>query len=299
MKKLFAVLVLCILCITGCGKEKSDEKITIRVPQGTPLVACGGLLDKDYVEFDIVSGPTLLQEGLTKGEIDVIIAPINVGTKLYINGGSKYKLDSVIVSDNNYIVTKNGELNSINDLSGKDIIAYGQASTPGVTLSTALQVSEVTANVTYESSVALAVAGLTESNYALVAEPELTKLKADYPSLKVLDLGDVIGFDIPQAGVFVNPKSNTKLVSKFLKALEANITSLNSAPAVYADKVVELHAFFETMTVEVITNSIPRSNINYLKASENVTFLNSFYSLLNNYNSNILGGNTPNEDFYY
>ena len=55
--------------------------------------------------------------------------------------------------------------------------------------------------------------------------------------------------------------------------------------------------FWKTRTT-TIEHSIPRSNINYLAASENINICEDFFKMLNEYNPNLLGGLIPDQEFY-
>lgn len=139
--RLLSVLFLTTMILGGCNPVESStiestsiEEITpidIILPQGTPLIAVGNLLDNPNYNFEIVSGPDSLTAAMTAKTHDIVIAPITAGAKLYIKNASTYLLDSVITTNNTYIISKgDNTLNSIADLEGKDIIGYSQGNTP-------------------------------------------------------------------------------------------------------------------------------------------------------------------------
>ena len=73
MKKILSSIIVMIVCalFIGC-KKNPKEKIRVLLPQGTPLVAVGNLLDDEMFSFDIVNGQDPLIEAFTKGEYDLL-----------------------------------------------------------------------------------------------------------------------------------------------------------------------------------------------------------------------------------
>lgn len=319
MKKthyIFGMLLCSLTILVGCNSLEStfDESsqtstvennnvIDIIMPQGTPLVGVGKLLDNPDYDFEIVSGPDALTAALTAKTHDIVIAPLTAGAKLFIKNASTYLLDSVITTNNTYIVSKNDNtLNSVSDLNGKEIIGYSQGNTPGIILEAALNHAGIdfTDKITYVTSVTEAIAQFTQgAEYIMCAEPQITKLKASNSNLHVLDLSAELDSDfIPQAAIFVNPESPYQdEIDNFIADVSSNITYLNAYPLIYASEIVSKNAFFSTLSEATIAASIPNSNIEYYKAKDNISVLSEYYSLLNEYNTNLLGG-VPSETFY-
>jgi hypothetical protein len=125
--------------------------------------------------------------------------------------------------------------------------------------------------------------GNTESKYALMSEPEISKLVLnDKINVKTLDLCEELGEDLAQACVYINPQSaNQKEIEKVLDLIKENVESLNNNPSDYATKIVELDRRFEAMGKEVIERSIPLTNIVFKIASENKEDITSILSILN------------------
>ena len=295
------VLLFMILSLAGCTKEEGYIKVI--VPNGTPLIAISGV-ESDNMIIENVSGPSLLTAAMTAKTHDIIIAPITTGVKLYNREASDYKLDSIITFSNLYLVSKN-ELTDINDLENQKIIGYGQGTTPSIILEKALQ--DVNAEITYVSSVSDAVSFLVnetdEYDYILTAEPTLSVLiHQKNLKLNILDLGEVVENDlpiIPQAGIFVNPDSKyLDEIKEYINEIKNNIASLNNDPKGYAAKIVDKNDWLRQMSADIIEQSIPKSNIDYIKAKDNQEQLHIFYQYLNSINYDILNGDVD-ENFYY
>jgi NitT/TauT family transport system substrate-binding protein len=299
------------LTLVGCT-NKDNKDITILVPNGIPLIALGDLVEE--YKIDTVVGPELLTAGLISKSHDIIIAPLNLGAKLYLNNSSSYKLAAIITFGNTYLVSrKTTPLQSINDIDDEEILAYGRNAVPDIILKKAINNLNINVQINYQNGIdeiiPLFVANPNNPNdyldttpkYILAAEPYITKLELDYKmELNILDLQTVLKQNqIPQAAIFINPESNHYDSLKYvLREIENNIQYLNNNPKKYANKIISKHQYFEKLGTTTIEHSIPRSNINYLAASENINICEDFFKMLNEYNPNLLGGLIPDQEFY-
>ena len=301
MKKffIFMFLIITTLSLASCGNVKVENEVKIITPYGTPYLALGGLLDEENVKIDAVNGADGLKTALVKGEYDVVVAPINLGAQLFNKGNSKYVIEAVITMNNAYIVTENtNKLDSIKDLEGQNVLGFGQTGIPGSVLKTLytnndldqslIDFSQASSSAVYS----LFAGGSTNAKYALMSEPEISKLVLnDKKEVKSLDLTKELGVDVPQACIYVNPNSEKQNdIDNLLKLIENNIKSLNKNPSKYADEVIALDRTFEAMTKEVIVRSIPLTNIVYKEASNFKTEINNILT--------ILGVPNPSEEFY-
>lgn len=278
MKKL--VFILVIFSLIGCMdliqppvNNEPIGKVSIISPLGIPYLAVAPLKANPNIQMENVSGTENLQAALVGKTYDIVIAPINLGAKLYNAGKSSYKLVAPITYNNSYIVARSHlPLASIDDLIGQKVIAFGEMGIPGSVLkkiytdNSKLDIANV--DYTLKSSANVYASFLGEGNndsYALMSEPEISKLKVIKKiDVKTLDLCSVLGANVPQAAVFVNPDSNLKDVDAVLKIIEDNIKSLNDNPTSYADKVLAIDEhFFSSIGREVIIDMIPNASIKY------------------------------------
>ncbi len=297
-KKILILLIsIFVLLLSGCKKE---EEISVILPNGTPLIAIAGV-SNDNVNYENIGNTFLLTAAFTSKSHDIIIAPINVGAKLYNTNSSVYKLDSIITFSNIYLVSKN-KLDRVSDLEGKKIAAYGANLTPGIMLEKVLE--GINCEVNYYTGASEVVAFLVNDSVdcILTAEPTLSNLiiskKLD---LNILDVSKLLEDDIPlipQAGIFVNPDSKNKdEISKYITQIKENIEYLNTSPSDYSKKIVNINEWLTLLSEEIIKESIPKSNINYIKAIDYKSELKVFYDFLNSVNQEILSGDID-EEFY-
>ena len=311
MKKILSIvfILLFVFTLASCNEKGNNNsglvgptnEIKIILPNGTPYVALGGLLGTDNISIEAVQGPANLKTALVSGSHDIVIAPVNIGASQYVGGFSKYKLAAVVTMNNAYIVTKEeNNLTGLSDLVGQKVAAFGQAGIPGSLLTKLyndnenLDINNVSFTLQSSSAVYSAfVGGSLEEKYVLMSEPEISRMIIENNfKVKKLDLCSLLGIDVAQACVFVNPESaNQDDISKVLGLIKENIQNLNENPTAYVEKIITLDRNFGGTGKEVLINSIPTSNIVYKETSEAKTIVEAILTILN------IGA--PNEEFYY
>ena len=153
-------------CSSSTPKEETVEPVSILCPTGAPALSIQGAADLEDVSIEYVDGSDLLTSELAKedGEYDIIVAPTNLGAKVYSESES-YNLDAVLTWGNLYLVGPEGI-----DLKTASIAAFGQNAVPGLVFN---QVEEEGLNVTWYSSAAEAQQALLtgQQQVALLAQP--------------------------------------------------------------------------------------------------------------------------------
>ena len=303
MKKFLLLLVLIVLGFTFSCKKEEVKPVKVILPSGTPLMAVAGLKDNSKFEFTVVNGQEPLQAAFLEGEYDLIIAPFNLGAKLFLAGTSKYKIDSIITTNNTYIISYE-EIKDINDLQGKKIMTYGTGSSPWLAykaLNDKYNLGLVDVPQASASDVATQFANKsTDADVFLSAEPNITTLKEKKKlEFYTIDVSSYLSEEVDyflQACLFV--KEDSSVDAKTLKLIEENIKSMNSKPSEYAEKVENSFDFFKTLGKDVITKAIPNCNIVYLKAKDNKAIIDKFCNLLNKYSTKVLNGQLMSDEFY-
>lgn len=317
MKKILLFILLILLVLSGCNK-KNSEVINILTPEGIPAIALGGLFDDENYNFKTVAGSDLLSGELIKGEYDIVVAPIILGAQLYAKESlDKYQLQAIITLGNSYLVCKKeNKIESLKELEGKKIAAYGKNTAPDIVLKEALKVGGVDlekVDIVYENSVqdVLTNRFLTDDSidYILSAEPIITRMKTKLANkvgeIEAIDLQEALKEKmemIPQAGIFVNKDLDQNTLNKFKEDLGENVIELNENPSNYATSLVNLTSenkrIFESIGVDVIEASVPGSMIVYKDAYNNKDVLDKYFEMINDGNLNILNGAKINENFY-
>ena len=307
------MLLFSITLLTSCGGDKPDSTddhvYSFLAPSGTPSLALATLFDNNpQVDFEIVGGANPLVAALTSGSHDFVVAPVNVGAKLYASN-QKYKLVKTIVWGNFYIASLS-EITSINDLEGKTITAFSQNSSPDIMLKAVLDAYGLTDKVTIEYVDAVTTANSMmmsgQAEIIVSAEPSISVLK-NKKNVYTIDLQSEWnklsgGSSFPQAGIFVNTellaedkKANTMaFIDKVLSKVEDY-----KNPSVLAASAVKIDTSFETVGAANLEKAIPNCWISLKELDEEKEAIKYYAEKLIALGLGAqIGGSVPSEAFY-
>lgn len=312
--KLFSVslfLVFVTVLLASC--QKDDKKYSIMTPAGAPAFS-QLYLEKNSDKYDVttISGPDNIPSHFNEGEFDVILAPTNIGMKLYNiakeqNKNFAYELAANVVFGNNYIVSK--ENLALEDLAGKKIYAYGKNATPGITLRYILEKNNIV-----PESIEYLPGGIDAQNkflqdtdiIALIPEPALSGAEAQLSKrgitinrISVLDEynkanNTTEGF--PQASLFVKKTLKDSEKDAILKDIKKSIEKLNSDPEGSADIANNLGY---QQPKAVIVNAIPHMNIKFVSGNDCKLAVENYFNIIIEVNPNLIGTTLPDANFYY
>lgn len=308
MKKFVFLLLFLVVVLSACNNVE-ETHIKIIAPNGSPS------LSQVYIEYhspeienltyeiDIVNGAEPLVAAFGSESHDIIFAPTNLGAKM-IDTGVPYRFAATINWGNLYLASKLS-LTTLGDLEGKEIIAFGQNSTPDIILRTLLNnySFDEAPTIRYVDSVQTALAELLQdsSKIVLLAEPVLSVGQLNLGELNIIDLqtewesltGDP---SYPQAGVFVHNDLSDDIVESYLNQLEFGINYLIENPDSIAAYAVSLEYPFPE---PVLRSAIPRSNIRYTSASDSREALETYFGFILELEGSLINNKLPNDDFYY
>ena len=311
MKKILFVCVLFLFVFSVLGCETDDEQsLNIIVPAGSPSLAQTYFQHErpelDGVEYnvDVVSGPEPLGAAFGSESHDIIFAPTNLGAHLINSGDVPYKFAAAVTWGNFYLVS--GEpLDTMEDLDGKDITAFGRNSTPDIILQSPLNEYDFEEEpvIQYVSSVQVALGELKADSekIVLLAEPVLSVGQMDMDNLQILDLQDewekyTGKSSYPQAGIFVKDSLSTDLVEAYLALIEESVQMAIDDPALIAEYAETLDYGFPRPVLE---NAIPRSHIRYSSAEEAREDLEFFFERILELNPDLIRNHLPDDEFYF
>lgn len=294
MKKLSTLLLLSSLTLSACGK---DARLSLLVPSGAPFLSVAGVLDD--LNYEVTIGPDLLPVALSKGEKSLIIAPLNVGAKLYNSKISDYQLAAMLGWGNLHLLSRY-QVTNIDDLEGKEILSFAEHSTPGIMLD--LATKDLDVSITYYKSVSDVGGSFLSKqvDYVLLSEPILSKIIASSDeTCYTFSLQNVPHLPtIAQFGLFSHPQIDKETLNEFLDDLEANIVSLNRDPASYAQANLNKDIQLSELGLEVITNAIPNSDLEFVRSQEAKDRVNQFLDYLVEVDVNLIGAHSVDEKFY-
>lgn len=266
----------------------TSSSLSILAPYGAPALSLIPAF-KTGCQITTVDGADPLQAAFVNPspEYDVIIAPTNLGMKLYQAGKSEYELLSVVTWGNLYIVADSDDALQKQG----EFAAFGEQAVSGLVFNS--EYTSITPNITWYNSVTEAQAALLagKANAALLAEPAATatiaKAKEAGKELKIIaDLQANFngGEGYPQAGMFVRKSSYEADPGKFEDLAASMATYFDNLPD---DDTTQLKADIDSIgtetlgipSSEIVTKVWKRMNIRIIAAGSVQDKITSFLSL--------------------
>lgn len=302
---LLGIMALITLVLVGCSNQnkKDDYKLKVSAPGGAPAIAISELAttyQNDY-EIDFGLGADALQPLFVNKSKDVIIAPINLGAKLYTKN-AEYKLAAVLTWGNLFFASQKEDftLSSMND---SDVFFFGEGTVNDVVVKYVLKEKNIVPkSITYLASTAATQEKLltNSDSIVLIAEPSLSVAKTNNAGIKSISVQELYkevsgNNEFPQAGCFVSTKTINEhkgVVNEFLKRLEVSASKCATDTETVAGYAEALELGGKKA---ILTKAIPNCNINFVKAKNAKAQLEFAVSI----NSALFGGSNPVEEFYY
>ena len=299
------VVLFSMLFITGCIDD-SSKKVSVIVPTGTPSLGIANVLnDKTLVDANIVSGSDPLIAAFTNASYDVVVAPVNLGAKLYnANENFSYILYKTIVWGNYYLVS-NEEIATLESLEGKTVLVFGKNSTPDVVLRTLISAKNINVNLEYVDDVATANSYLLSGKADIIvsAEPSLTKMSAN-KNFYTLDLQNqwqqlTGSYSLPQAGIFIKKDSkDEKYLKTVLDKMIESVQMAQTKPNVLIASAVSVDENLAKIGEETLQKAIGNCNLRVEETDkEAIEFY--FSQVIQLGIGATVGGKLPDEAFYY
>lgn len=337
MKRLSLILVsvLVMSLFIGCSNNQINEKDPIAgdetenagEPNEPVNVAIAGLKgptsigmiklidekalnsDEYNVEYFAEGAPDALTGKIINGDIQISSVPINLASVLYNKTQGAVQIMALNTIGNLYIVGTE-EISSINELEGKTLGMSGKGSTPDYALNYILAQNNLTDKVELDYAMdhaTLAQAVIAEdTKVALLPQPFVTQATMKNSNAKILiDLNEEWKkatnneSELITGAIIVNKKfaeNNKEFITEFLKQYEESVNWVNENPA-DASVLVEKNEIMPSATL--VEKAIPYCGITFKLASDEKHNIESFMKILNDSNPASIGGNMPDEDFYY
>ena len=324
VKKILAVALALVMCFAlgACNKGSNDgtakdaDKIRVAVIQGPTGVGMASLMEQDATaateydyEFNLLTGPDQTVAMLKNKEVDIAAMPTNLAANFNAKGG-----DITVLAVNTlgvlYIADTTGQVTDIQSLRGKTIYSTGQGANPEYILNYVLEKNGLDpkedVNIVFlaENTELAAKINAGEAQIALVPEPLLTTVMTKNANVKVaLSMteewtkaggeGQLMMGCVAVRNEFLENSPNA--VASFMKAYEASIKACEDV-----DAVAELCAKHKIIAAAgVAKKAIPRCNIVFITGSDMKTKLSGYLNVLYTANPKAIGGQLPNDAFYY
>lgn len=299
----------------------SKEAIEVKVGslKGATSLGLLNLMDKsknkqavgDY-EFSIATAADEILPRMIKGELDIALIPANAAANLYQKSNKAIQVIDINTLGVLYVVTGDESIQSVEDLKGKTIYSTGKGVTPEAAIMSVLEGSGLSADdytVEFKSEATEVVALLAQNPDAVgvLPQPFVTAATMQNENLKVvLDLSEewnnIYGSDGARmvTGVTVVRKEfasqHPDAVKTFLLEHNESVRLANTD----VDNTARLAVEAEIIAKEPIAKkAIPFCNIVCITDNEMKSALAGYLESLYDFNPELIGGATPEDDFYY
>lgn len=321
MKKLLSLLLVAVLSLgvlAGCAQQ-AETPDTIRVftlkgPTGmgmAKMISDANAAEGTPYQFTIAASPDEVTAEIVNGSYDIAAVPTNLASVLYKKTGGELMVAGVNTLGVLYVLENGNTIQSIDDLNGKTVYATGQASTPEYVLNYILNANGIECEVIYLTEHAELATQMTAGSVAIgmLPVPNATTVLAGNPDVRIaLNLteewekaaaknGD--SGALYQGCVVVRrefAETYPEAVKAFLEEYKNSVDFVNNTPEDASNVIAEVGIIPKA---GVALKAIPDANIVLITGEEMQTGLSGFYEVLFNFNPASVGGQLPDEKFYY
>ncbi len=321
MKKLFCIL-LALLLLVGCTpkeeiiiEDEEEHTFIVYGLSGPTSMGMVGLLDNSeenetQIELTVCSDASEVTAAIASDSCDIAMLPANAAATLYNKSGG-FTVVAINTLGVLYVVTDSTKetVTSIEDLAGKTVVLTGEGTTPEYALRYVLQQYGIEDQVTLEfksSAAEVATALASELNaIALLPQPYVTSALAQNTNLEIAlslteewdkvtdDSSLVTGVTVIRNEIL---ETYPNQVAAFLEEYAESVEYVNSNPETASETIVELGIVGNTT---IATTAIPYCNLVCITGDEMKTTLEGYLQTLLDFNADSIGGQLPDEDYYY
>jgi len=327
MKKiiLILVLILSISLVVSCSNEATEEnpnegdisatEIRVASLKGPTTMGLSKLIEdkqeSDLYKFDIYGTPDQIVSQIVNGEIDMAVIPCNLASVLYNQTDGAIKVGAINNLGVLYVLESGSSVETINDLVGKKLYSVGKNTTPEYVLNYLLKENNINKDtdltIEYKSEATELAAALNEqpNQLALLPQPYVTIVQMQNEEIKIaLDLNEewkkVNDSSNIVTGVLVARnqfiEENKAEFDNFLSEYKNSIEYVNNNPK----EAAKLIKKFGIVDNEIVAEkAIPKSSITYIDGEEMKTMISGYLEVLYSANPQSVGGEMPEDDFYY
>ena len=262
-------------------------------------------------DFTLAGSADEVTPALIKGDLDMACVPANLAAVLYNKSEGAVQFLAVNTLGVLYLVENGDSIQSVEDLKGKNIYASGKGATPEYALNSVLKANgidpEKDVTVEYKSEHAEVVSALVQDQTAvgLLPQPFVTTALMKNDKLKVaLDLNKLWedsmddGSKLVTGVVIANNEfvqDHADKVNDFMDVYKESVDFVNSD----TESAAQIIGDHDIITKEVAQKAIPDCSIVYIEGDEMKTMLSGYLATLDEQNPEIIGGQLPDDAFYY
>lgn len=246
---------------------------------------------------------------IVSGEADIANVPCNLASVLYKKTEGQISIINVNTLGVLYVVETGETISSVEDLKGKTIYSTGKGTTPEYVLNHILKQNgidpekDVTVEFKSEATEVAAMLENAENAVAVLPQPYVTVAMSKNDKIRIaLDLTEewektegsplVTGVTIVQNS-FLN--SNPETVEKFLEEYAASVEYVNTDN----DGAAALVGKYDIVAEGVAKKALPYCNIVSVTGEDMKASVEKYLTVLFNSDPKSVGGQLPDEAFYY
>ena len=265
--------------------------------------------DQEY-NFTIATAPDEVVGKIVKGEADIAAVPTNLASALYAKTEGGITVLGVNTLGVLSIIEQEKTVNTIEDVKGRTIYTTGNGANPQYILEYVLRENgidpEKDVNIIYKTENTELATVLNEDANALIMAPQpvATSIVLNSNAVISLDMTEewakVASDSVLMMGCVVVRneilESNPKAIEQFMADYEESINAANNDPAT-TGKYCEDYGI--VAKAPLATKAIPSCNLVWITGDEMKTGLEGYLTVLFNANPASIGGNLPDEEFYF
>ena len=262
------------------------------------------------IQIDILNEPIQVRRMVLDGTADFAILPTTMAAILY-NKGLNYRLIAIPVWGTLYLFGKDTTIAFWEDIKNKRVYLMAKGMTPDVLFRFLLQNNginpekDITLDYSFPTHIDLANAvAAGQADLGVISEPLVSlvmhKNKDVHP---IFDLNfewqKLQGIPVAQTSFLGKEeiiRENPQLVEQLVSAYEKSTRWVNQNPDSAASLIVKYNILPDK---EVALQSIPRSNLNFVRANKIQTQIEEYLKVFYDMNPEIIGGKIPDENFVY
>ena len=274
--------------------------------------AANGESENSY-EFTMVTAADEMTAMVAGGKVDIALLPANVASVLYNKTNKNISVIDINTLGVLYFVSADSSVTTIDQLKGKTVYLPGKGTTPEYALRYVLSAAglgedDVTLEFKSEASEVASVLAEDPNAIGLLPQPFVTAALAQNEKLSIImDLtkewdnvqGEGSGSRLVTGVTIVNNdflKEHEDLVDTFLQEHEASIAFTAEDP----DAAAELIAKAEIVAkAPIAKKALPYCNITFISGDEMKAALSGYLQALYDQNPASVGGELPDDGFYY
>lgn len=325
MKNRFTILTLfAILAIAICTTSAMAETLTVNVGtlRGPTSMGMADLMERaeagpiEDIQYNFTISGAIDETvaNIVKGVYDISAIPSNLAAVLYQKTKGDVKVLAINTLGILYIVENGNEIQSVEDLRGKTMMASGKGAVPEYILNIILSKhgidpeKDITIEWKAEHAEGLSTLASTENAIAMLPQPFVTVAQMKNENIRVaLDLNKLweeAGKEANRpsaliAGVVVARQSfideHPEAIESFLREYEKSIHAVTTD----TDRAAEIIGKYEIVPEPIAKKALPHCNIVFISGEEMQEKLDSYLRILFDQNPKSTGGKVPDEGFYY